>query len=388
MRILFIGSRLFDDVDFYLKENDIESILTESNPNASNLEFADKFFIVSRGMEEPINIAEKCDVDGIIPLIGIDAPLMDVAIAKEKVETNLKIPFIASNTNAINISSDKIKTKEFFKNNGFKTSNFKIITNFDFMNSIGPINSTHSVKIDFPVVLKQRSGQGGRNIKIVKNMDEIKEYLLEFEEALYEEFIEGSEISIEVLGFKGEYIPLVPVYKGETTIEGIHPLNKIRSAPAEIEGLNNNYVKNVAYKIAKSLGAEGTIDIDFIFSKNDNKLYTLEINSRPSGTRYLTAAASGIHPLNKLIDMVSGNFDLNSIQNEMKDYFAIEIPIGDYKGPISKEPLKKSIKNFWVVHGPPNHERITISGESKAKTKKLAKKLLKNRFGDFNLENI
>lgn len=385
MKILFIGSRLFDDVVFYLKENGIESILTESNPNAPNIDLADKFFIVSRGMDEPIDIAKQCDVDGIIPLIGIDDPLMDVAIGKEKVENDLKILFISSNTNVINISSDKIKTKQFFQNNGFETPKFQRITILNFTNLN---NSTNSIKIDLPAVLKQRNGQGGKDIKIVENIDEVKEYLLEFEEALFEEFIEGSELSIEVLGFKGEYIPLVLVYKGETTLEGIHPLNKVRSAPAEIEGLDNDHVKNIAYKIAKTLNAEGTIDIDFIFSKNDKKLYVLEINSRPSGTRYLTAAASGIHPLNKLVDMVSGKFDLTSIQKEIKDYFAIEIPVGNYEGPINAKPLKKFIKNSWVVHGPPNYERITISGESKNKTKKLAKKLLKDKFDDFNLENI
>ena len=30
MKILFIGSRLYDDVDFYVKKKGIESILTES----------------------------------------------------------------------------------------------------------------------------------------------------------------------------------------------------------------------------------------------------------------------------------------------------------------------------------------------------------------------
>ena len=31
MKILFIGSRLYDDIDYYVRENGIESIITESN---------------------------------------------------------------------------------------------------------------------------------------------------------------------------------------------------------------------------------------------------------------------------------------------------------------------------------------------------------------------
>ncbi|MBZ9571284.1 ATP-grasp domain-containing protein [Methanobrevibacter sp. TMH8] len=392
MKILFIGARLFDDVDFYLKENNIESVLTESNPNSPNLDCADFKFIVPRGMDAPLKIAKEKSVKGIIPLIGIDDPLMDVAIAKQKVEKDLNIPFIASNTFSISITSDKIKTKEFFNEFCIDTAKFQVISsepdkliNIDNSN-ISNISSFDNIDFEYPVVLKQRSGQGGRDIFIAENSSEANDYMNYHDEVLCEEFIEGSEISIEVLGFKGEYLPLVPVYKGETTFEGIHPLNKVRSAPAEIEGLNNEMVRNIAYNIAKSLKSEGTIDIDFIFSKKDKKLYALEVNSRPSGTRYLTAAASGIHPLTKLIDMVQGNFDIKTVENEIKDYFALEIPIMNYSGPKKEDPQKKFTKNSWVVHGPKNYERITISGESKEKTLELARYLLGNKLDDFNLD--
>ena len=33
MKILFIGSRLYDDIDWYVKSKGIESVLTESNGN-------------------------------------------------------------------------------------------------------------------------------------------------------------------------------------------------------------------------------------------------------------------------------------------------------------------------------------------------------------------
>ena len=397
MKILFIGSRLFDDLGFYLEEESIESILTESNPDALNLDLSDKYFIVPRGMDEPLKIAKSEKVDGIISLIGLDDPLMDVAIAKEKAESELKIPFIASNTYSIGISSDKIKTKEFFVENEITTPKYGIIDSVSpslsiasnsSSDSIVDVSSLNPISFEFPLVLKQRSGQGGRDIIVATNIDEFRNYIYEFGETLCEEFIEGSELSIEVLGFNDEYLPLVPVYKGETTIEGIHPLNKVKSAPAEIDGLDNNELRNIASKIAKSLKAEGIIDIDFIFSKVDKQLYALEINTRPSGTRYLTAASSNIHPLTKLIDMVSGKFDINTIEKEVKDYFALEIPIGNFRGFKKDEPLKKFTKNSWVVHGPPDYERITISGESKNKTKKLAKKLIGDKYEYFNLNKI
>ena len=50
MKILFIGSRLFDDAAWYAKKLGIETIVTESNNQAVNLDLADKVYIVPRGI--------------------------------------------------------------------------------------------------------------------------------------------------------------------------------------------------------------------------------------------------------------------------------------------------------------------------------------------------
>ena len=69
--------------------------------------------------------------------------------------------------------------------------------------------------------------------------------------------------------WNGKTVPLVPVYKGDTTFEGIHPLKKIKKAPLEIEGIdnrkNNQIIQAVAVKIAETMDLEGTADIDMIF---------------------------------------------------------------------------------------------------------------------------
>lgn len=367
MKILFIGSRLFDDVYYYLKEKGIESILTESNENALNLDLADECFIVPRGMEAPMQIAISQEVDGIIPLIGIDPPLIDVAIMKERIEEEYGIPVVASNISSVLLTSDKIKTKSFFKDIGIDTPEFKVLTKDNFKEEL---------TFDFPVVLKQGQGQGGKDIKIAKDIFDVEEYFKDFEEALCEKFIDGSEISIEVLGFNGKFVPLVPIYKGETTLEGIHPLNKIKTGPCEIENLDNSIIQDFAYKIASSLGSDGIFEMDFMFSKEDNRLYAIEINTRPNGTRYLTDATCGINTLLKLIDMVCGDFSVESVKEEMASYYSTEIPIGNYNGPKPSEPIKSFKNNNFVVHGPEGYQRITIRADSKDNLNKLTERLI------------
>ena len=260
MKILFIGSRLYDDIDYYVRENGIESIITESNEDAINLDLPDQVFIVPRGMDSPKQIAISQNVDAVVPLIGIDPPLIEVAKMKEELEAETDIPVIAANVRAVRLTSDKIKTKEFYNEIGVPTPQYQILAKDDFESKL---------KMEFPVVLKQGQGQGGKDIKVAESLDDVKEY--------FEKFIEGSEISIEVLGYNGEYVPLSPIYKGETTLEGIHPLNKIKTAPCLVEGLDNNLVQRTAYKVAKNLGSDGIFVGSGIFKSNNPEAFAKAI---------------------------------------------------------------------------------------------------------------
>ena len=153
MRILFIGSRLYDDIDYYVRKKGIESILTESNEDAINLDLPDQVFIVPRGMDGPKQIAVTQDVDAVVPLIGIDPPLIQVAKMKEELEEQ-GIPVIAADVRAVELTSNKINTKQFYKEIGVATPDYQIL------------NSPDDLTLDFPVVLKQGEGQGGKDIRI------------------------------------------------------------------------------------------------------------------------------------------------------------------------------------------------------------------------------
>ena len=168
MKILFIGSRLYDDIDYYVRENGIESIITESNEDAINLDLPDQVFIVPRGMDSPKQIAISQNVDAVVPLIGIDPPLIEVAKMKEELEAETDIPVIAANVRAVSLTSDKIKTKEFYNEIGVATPQYQILAKDDFESKL---------EMEFPVVLKQGQGQGGKDIKVAESLDDVKDLL-------------------------------------------------------------------------------------------------------------------------------------------------------------------------------------------------------------------
>lgn len=364
MKLLFIGSRLYDDIDWYVRRKNIESVLTESNENAINLDLPDQVFIVPRGMDGPKQVALMQKVDAIVPLIGIDPPLIDVAHMKEEVEEEYGIPVIAAGVRAVELTSDKIKTKGFYDEIGVVTPNYQIL------------NSPDDLTLEFPVVLKQGAGQGGKDIKIAKSIEDVKEYFETFDQALCEEFIEGSEISIEVLGFNGEYVALPPIYKGETTIEGTHPLYKVKLGPCMVPGLDNNLVQRAAYKVAKNLASDGIFEMDFMYSAKKDQLYAIEVNTRPNGTRYLTTATCGVNSLCELVNMAIGEFSLSNISDKLEYNYATEIPVGNYEGPAPNEPVKSFDDNDFVVHGPAGYQRVTARAKSKIDLEKLVDKLV------------
>ena len=364
MKLLFIGSRLYDDIDWYLKRKNIESILTESNENAINLDLPDQVFIVPRGMDGTKQVAVMQNVDAIVPLIGIDPPLIDVAHMKEEIEQEHGIPVIAANVRAVELTSNKIKTKKFYDEIGVVTPEYQIL------------DSSDDLTLEFPVVLKQGEGQGGKDIKIAKSMDDVEEYFENFNQALCEQFIEGSEISIEVLGFNGEFVALPPIYKGETTLEGTHPLSKVKTGPCMVQGLDNNLVQHTAYKVAKNLDSDGIFEMDFMYSPEKDQLYAIEVNTRPNGTRYLTTATCGVNSLCELVNMAIGEFSPANISDKLEYHYSTEIPVGDYNGPCPNEPVKSFDDNDFVVHGPEGYQRLTARADSKKDLDNLISKLL------------
>ncbi len=375
MKILFIGSRLFDDVSWYLKENNITSIITESNKNADNLELADKVYIVSRGMDEPSEVAIEEDVDAVIPLIGIDPPLADVGKMKDTLENDYGIPVIASSYYTASLAANKFETKQLLNSNHIKTPRYEKIKQDDVTLTI------NEDTVDLPVVLKTPDGQAGRGVKIAQSMDEFNEFINDNSNVFSEEFVRGPDVSIEVLRHNDEAVALTPVYKADTTLSGTHPLSKIKQAPLSIDGIDNkthnDALRKLAVTIADLVDLDGTMDIDILHNISTHEDYVIELNTRPSGTRYMTAATSNIYPLCQLVDMATGSWNVNKIQEDIRDYHATELPVGDF--PEDKiTPEKKAFNGdtSYIVHGPKHFQRVTLRAPTRSKLEDLTYNLV------------
>lgn len=372
MKILFIGARLFNEVANFARSKGIETILTESNPDSPNLDLADEYHIVPRGMEKPTELALREDVDAVIPLIGIDKPLPEVAVMKKELEENHNLPVVASGIRATEISTDKYQTKKFLMENKLKTPWFTELTR----DQISP-------ELKYPVVLKQSEGQGGVGVKIALSPENTEDYLERYPQAMAEEYVKGAEISVEVLRWNNKSVPLVGVYKGDTTLTGTHPLEKTRSAPVDIEDLDNQELRKIAKKIMDKMDGNGTAEVEFIYDTEKKEINTLEINTRPSGTRFLTFCSSNINPMHQLVNMAVGEWNPQKIEREMKDYCALEMPLPSET--LSRNPHLKNDDNQkkqiltlekpYIIHGPEKASRITVRSQDMDQSLKIMETL-------------
>ncbi len=174
-----------------------------------------------------------------------------------------------------------------------------------------------SGKIKFPVMVKPLDDGSSIAISMAKNEDELLKAVTELLETrsrvMIEEYIEGREVTVAVLGNKQpEALPLVEIRPKDSSFFDFRakyePGACEEICPAEISPKLTKKIQDAAIKIHKLLGCRGVTRSDFII--RDNDFYFLEINTIPGMTETslvpLAASKAGIsfsELLDKLIEL-------------------------------------------------------------------------------------
>tara|TARA_B100001996_G_scaffold59807_1_gene42617 strand:+ start:802 stop:1716 length:915 start_codon:yes stop_codon:yes gene_type:complete len=197
---------------------------------------------------------------------------------------SFRIPYTHSGVIASSIAMDKEISKRIFIKNKINTPKF-ITYSFDkkFSDLINEINK----KLKFPVVVKPINEGSSVNVYICtkKNIKKILNLMKSYKKIMIEEFIDGREIQVAVMGNKKlgaiELKPKRKFYdyqaKYNTNAKTQHII------PVEMPKNKLDEVMNMALKAHKVIGCKGVTRSDFKFYKN--KFYLLEINTQPGMTK-------------------------------------------------------------------------------------------------------
>lgn len=207
----------------------------------------------------------------------------------------LRIPYTGSGVLALALSLDKVMAKKIFCYEGISTPNFQLFRE---------PNEELDSHLKFPLIVKpnrEGSAIGIHRSNVVRNKEklykEIEKIKAQYDqEVIVEEFIEGKELTIGILGDSPPVVlPILEIdfssskKSGEyfyswrmKEYQGDEPLglNPRFFCPARLDKELIELVKDVALRAHRALGCQDVSRCDIRLS-NDGVPYVLEVNSLP-----------------------------------------------------------------------------------------------------------
>jgi D-alanine-D-alanine ligase len=146
-------------------------------------------------------------------------------------------------------------------------------------------------QLKMPLFVKPNESGSSLGVSKVTHVQDllpaIEKALLEDDQVLIEEFIEGRELTIGVYNINGKLQALPPteIILGKSAIFDFEakymPGDTNEITPASIDADINEQLAAKAQYLYRYLNCRGVVRMDFILQKTTNKLYFLEVNTMP-----------------------------------------------------------------------------------------------------------
>jgi len=230
----------------------------------------------------------------------------------------LGIPYVGSSPYAHAIALDKVLTKVLLLQKSLPTPRFLVIDE----PGLAPLE-----ELKYPLILKPKDEARSLGLQIVENMDQLLAGAAEIAErfktqVLAEEFINGRELSISLLGNNPvEALPPVELIFGDgpaiyTHEDKTKQSNRkiVKSCPAELDPDQLVTLKQLAIRAFKALECYDCARIDFRLDQ-DGQPYILEVNSmaslEPDSSFAFAAGKAGLsycRLINRLIEVAAERY--------------------------------------------------------------------------------
>ncbi len=202
----------------------------------------------------------------------------------------LSIPFTGSDETTLAVALDKALTKIIVSHANVRTPNFQLF--------FGK-NDKLKKSLKFPLIVKPNAEGSSKGIidnSIATNHEELASLVervtsLYKQPALVEEYIEGREFTVGILG-NGDSLEVLPIMEVHFDKPGSRGFYSYRvkkhssdfvayTCPASLTPGEEKSIKKLAVNVFKSLQCNDVARIDLRMSTVDNKPYFIEINPLP-----------------------------------------------------------------------------------------------------------
>ncbi len=225
------------------------------------------------------------------------------------------IPYVGPHISASAVAMDKTLTKLVADNAGITQAKWLLVRNSELQHRMDDILDTVEEKFSYPVFVKPAGTGSSVGVSKAASREELKDALLSAgvydEKILVEEFIDGHEVEVAVMGNDSpvasevgeidsgaEFYDYDAKYVTDTSVAYI---------PARIPAEIAEELREQAVKVYTAIGCRGMSRVDFFVTYADNRVVFNEINTIPGFTSISMYpklfVASGI-PYNELIDQL------------------------------------------------------------------------------------
>lgn len=292
-RILIIGaSRLQLPAIKRAKEMGLYVGTLDINRNAVGIPFADRFFHVSTVDEKAVcSTARIFGADGVITL-ATDAPMRAVAYTCDQLGLiGIDYPTAIKATD----KGEMIKT---FEKNGIEHPWYYILEK----------NGNIPNCITYPCVTKPTDSAGSRGVMFVNNSDEIAK-AIDYSSSngnsgkvIIEEFLQGIEISVEVMVIEGE--PQIVQLTDKLTTGAPHFVEIGHNQPTALSDSVQKSVADLAKRATRAIGINnGPAHVEIMVTADGPKM--IELGARLGGD----FIASHLVPLSTGVDLVGATIE-------------------------------------------------------------------------------
>ena len=250
--------------------------------------------VLGQDYEGHCAVVEKYGIDAIVTA-ATDKPLVMMARIAEK----YGFPFYSVET--AKWSTDKFKMKERFELGGVPHAQGRLIS-----------KAEEAEGMVFPVIVKPRDNSGSRGVKLCRSKEELETSMNEalevskLDTVLVEEFIEGSEYSIEGLHHDGKSEVIQFTEKKTTEFPYNVELGHIQ--PANISEENQQMIREIVSKIGAALhfvNCPSHTELKI----NERGIFVIETSPRLGGdyiTSTLTPLSTGVNLEDELLKISLG----------------------------------------------------------------------------------
>jgi len=316
--------------------------VADFNPEAVGVEYADEYFNVSTNDECGIYQAAKAfRADGVLTL-ATDRPIRAAAYATDK----LGLPGISYET-AIR-ATDKEEMIRAFEAHDVAHPWFHVVDKC-------VCSATTGSEIAYPCVSKPVDGSGSRGVVLINHADELGEairYSATYgydKRVIIEQFLEGTEVSVEV--FVVDRVPQILAVTDKITTGRPHFVEVGHSQPSRIDLADLRAIEDLAARACLAVGIDqGPAHVEIMLTKEGPKM--IELGARLGGdyiATHLVPLSTGIDVVGAVIVLaLGGQPDLEPKHNRGAAirYFSVQPGILKRIEGVEEAQLKEGVEEI------------------------------------------